>query len=262
VELLIHQLFHHVEEPMGETGNPEIQFTDEDLSGTFQTLKRYVLFVLAHPTTQFAHAYDKRHLASELKTYLLAHIHQAVDNQSLMTQIPPSIPDALTILSKPRTSFFRWVRGDSAEHTGCFYCFAFFACLLNIGGSKKKTVPVFGGPLGRYIVEDFCMSLATTCRMYNDFGSVKRDIESKNLNCINFPEFQITEGNELYEKVLKEELLRLASYEDRKLDASLLALADVLVPEGRGRVLDAVRFFRNVTDTYGQIYVLRDITVG
>ena len=100
--------------------------------------------------------------------------------------------------------------------------------------------------------------------MYNDYGSIGRDKAEGNLNSVNFPEFHVS-GNrsvggnaEEVEKNVKEELMWVAEYERRGLERAM--------GEMEGLVGDAdmekVRLFVDVTDLYGQIYVVRDIGVG
>lgn len=130
-----------------------------------------------------------------------------------------------------------------------------------------------------------CRHLATLCRMYNDWGSAVRDNEEGNLNSLDFPEFaadaatvtappdedknklqQIANGDHkqpdpaIYKQAPREELFALAQYERAGMEEAarrlaLLAGGDQL----RARALGLLDLFCSVTDTYGQIYVARDI---
>lgn len=211
-----------------------------------KTLKRFVVYVLTHPGVKAASAYDQHSLRDELKVFLLAHIDQIDDSKRFSTQ--EIYLSSNTIFQSPNGSFMNWVRTTSSDHTSCPYAFAFVGCLLGRGPDFFKTVEE------KYLGQDVCRHLATMCRIYNDYGSLARDRLEKNLNSINFPEFDdgdVAQSDE----ILKERLFRLACYERKCLDMSLAELAVV----SKDDVVQAVRMFCSVTDTYGQIYVLKDI---
>lgn len=214
----------------------------------FKTLKRFVVYVLTHPGVKAASAYDQQCLRHELKVFLLAHIDQIDDNKRFSTQ--EIYLSSNTIFQSPNGSFMNWVRTTSSNHTSCPYSFAFVGCLLGRGQDFFETVEE------KYLGQDVCRHLATMCRIYNDYGSLARDRLEKNLNSINFPEFDdgiVAQSDE----ILKERLFRLACYERKCLDMSLAELAVV----SKDDVVKAVRMFCSVTDTYGQIYVLKDIAI-
>jgi cell wall assembly regulator SMI1 len=144
----------------------------------------------------------------------------------------------------------RWVRGDSADHTSCNYSFAFFTCLLSRDPETLK--PTFNTAYGNYVAQDLCTSLAATCRIYNDIGSFARDAEEKNVNSRNFPEFTNCSMH-------KVELLEIVGYEQEKIASAFEKLEKVLRPAKKMRVMEAVKLFTNVTNSYGQIYLARDI---
>lgn len=166
-------------------------------------------------------------------------------------------------------TYYSWVRTTSADHTSCPFSFTFYTCLLshNPGkhGNGNKSENIFSKDAKTsYVAEAMVRSLASLCRMYNDYGSIGRDKAEGNLNSVNFPEFHVS-GNrsvggnaEEVEKNVKEELMWVAEYERRGLERAM--------GEMEGLVGDAdmekVRLFVDVTDLYGQIYVVRDIGVG
>ena len=109
--------------------------------------------------------------------------------------------------------------------------------------------------------------------MYNDYGSISRDRAEKNLNSVNFPEFDNRNGaiherseDEAQgdghddEQKAKEALFRLATYEREFL---LSALRNLKVLAGNNkqklRKWEVFSMFVDVTDLYGQIYVVKDI---
>ncbi|RYP78944.1 hypothetical protein DL769_003109 [Monosporascus sp. CRB-8-3] len=233
-------------------------------------------------------------LARELEIFLLAHIDQAEDNHRFARQLAKSsfsstpfnnrtrdsngkrgpngtgirngttepngiqestAPDAqLLHYENPGRTFYNWVRSTSADHTSCPFSFVFFNCLISVThgdvlGHRARTA---------YLAEDACRHLASLCRMYNDFGSLARDRDETNLNSVNFPEFVRAETTEA---AARAELMSIAEYERRGLDMALDQLDSELLRNGGDAIkwMDAVRLFVNVTDLYGQIYVVKDI---
>lgn len=154
---------------------------------------------------------------------------------------------------KPSTTYHNWARNTGANHTSCPYSFVFYLCLIS------KPQQDLTGVRKYYLLEDACRHLATMCRQYNDFGSVARDRQEKNLNSIDFPEFE-TQGEGDVESVdtrNKADLLYIAEYERRCLDSALSELEKCLDLD----LLSKIKLFVHVTDLYGQIYVARDIGV-
>ena len=126
-------------------------------------------------------------------------------------------------------------------------------------------------------------ALAIMCRQYNDVGSLARDLEERNLNSVNFPEFAAERSFSAHvsgnEKLLsattdgdqhlvmnnsqsellqaqQSELWGIAAYERDCLDLAALQLRDLLEEE----VMEKLRVFIDVTDLYGQLYVAKDLT--
>ncbi len=100
------------------------------------------------------------------------------------------------------------------------------------------------------------------CRQYNDYGSILRDRAEKNLNSINFPEFDaeakdlMTDNDGDVESRLKENLYWIAEYERECIGVTLRRLEEQL---GKTKIM-MLRVFVDVTDLYRQIYIARDIT--
>ena len=99
--------------------------------------------------------------------------------------------------------------------------------------------------------------------MYNDLGSVKRDVREGNLNSINFPEFSFrgkkrlaVDMEETGSEHAYSELMWIAEYERRGLVIALGMLGEEL---GRDQLWKAIKLFVDLTDLYGQLYVARDI---
>lgn len=224
-----------------------------ELSQVRTILERFVNYVLKHPIIAQASRYDQRLLRSELHTFLLAHITQAEDNARLASQ--QNLDSAVTVsFETPRCSYFEWARTTSAAHTSCPYSFSFVTCFLSGMGTG-----CFETAEEKYLAQDLCRHLSTMCRMYNDFGSLARDRAESNLNSVNFPEFGAN-GRDTSDQELRDQLWRLAQYERECLGRAFAKLEQLAVGCKRKiRVLEVFKMFANVTDFYGQIYVVRDI---
>lgn len=234
----------------GAVRTPEMQANDVE-----EVLAKFVQFALQHPKVLQSPSSLRAWLAHELETFLLAHVTHMEDCAQLAEASGGS--ESSVTWEQPRTTFFNWVRTTSADHTSCPYSFVFFLCLMGEGGQS-----IIGNVHQRYALEDACHHLATMCRQYNDFGSVARDQDEKNLNSVNFPEFQLgTSGEEITRVELderrKRDLLAVAEYERRCLNRVAEELEETL----DGRVMEQLKLFIQVTDLYGQIYVARDIGI-
>ena len=217
-----------------------------------RTLTRFVCHVLSHPISTKASTYDQSILKDELKTFLLAHVDQGQDNENFGKQ--QSSTNMIKLFTRAKQSFYKWVRTTSANHTSCPYSFAFMACMLGQNG-----LDCFQTATEKYLAQDLCLHLATMCRMYNDFGSVARDRQEKNLNSVNFVEFGANHTTTSEDSV-KDELIRLAEYERGCWNQAMTRLDIVAQGDGKKkRTLQRLKMFCDVTDLYGQIYVARDI---
>ncbi|KAF3061434.1 Copalyl diphosphate synthase [Daldinia childiae] len=262
-----------------------------DLSHMKVVLSRYIAHILQHPSVVKSTRDMQTRLARELETFLLAHIDHAEDNykfahqsnkRSMSVPVPSNktshkayngnrdsagdakgediINGARGYFKKyenPGRTFYNWVHNTSADHTSCPFSFVFFQCLLfathgDVAGRKPKIA---------YLVEDVCRHLASLCRIYNDYGSLARDLDESNLNSLNFPEFSVDDGG-ITEQEAKAQLMSISEYERRCLNVALDQLDhEISSSSGRnnGKWMSAIRFFVNVTDLYGQIYVVKDI---
>jgi len=197
----------------------------------------------------------------ELRTFLHAHVAQNEDNARLASRKQKPNQNEDTHNSLTGQTFFQWVRTTSADHTSCPYSFSFVSSLLSAHADGAEC---FSTVSEKYFAADLCRHLATMCRMYNDYGSLARDQAECNLNSVDFPEF---EGMCATERK-KEALFALAEYERSCLNKALQHLdceARKFPTHGPGsgqikeRQMDIWRMFCDVTDLYGQIYVVRDI---
>lgn len=224
----------------------------EDLDDIRRVLKLFVSHVLDHPAVTKASSYDQTQLRNELRTFLFAHITQAEDNARLAAQEKSQASNIS--FQTPRGSFFEWVRTTSADHTSCPYSFAFVKCLLSSGSADHADC--FATVKEKHISQDVCRHLATRCRLLNDLGSLTRDREEQNLNSANFPEFGAATSNQ----GLKDRILWLADYERDCMNMALERLQRLSQgSERQRRIFQVIQMFCNITDLYGQIYIVKDI---
>jgi hypothetical protein len=107
--------------------------------------------------------------------------------------------------------------------------------------------------------------------MENDYGSVKRDRVERNLNFIDFPEF-FDQGGASFTSTLtaeeatpleaeqKAQLLRLAQYERESYMDALRRLDELVAGDKKAmRKMQLLRVMTNVTDSWGQMYVFKDL---
>jgi hypothetical protein len=241
------------------------------LASIESTLRGFATHVLQHPRILSASPSSQRHLASHLRAFLLAHLTHCADNAVFASQLQPQSP-AGTPTFTTDTTYWEWVRTTSAVHTSCPYSWAWLTCRLaggrSRGGAAAAKEP-FPTVAMKYWAQDMAAHLATMCRMYNDYGSLARDLAEQNLNSMNFPEFENCcepvrkrrrvdpdlRAADADARARKAALLELAEFER----ASVAAARDRLMPLVTSRVSDVIGVFVDVTDLYGQIYVARDI---
>ncbi|KAI0099185.1 Copalyl diphosphate synthase [Nemania sp. FL0031] len=236
---------------------------DPDQDGEVASiLARFTQYILERPGVAAASAWSRKWLRRELRIFLQAHITQTKDNIRFSHDM--KLGNGKYYASATE-SYFCWVRSTSADHTSCPYAFSFVNCLLS--SSMANGGDCFGTMGEKYLGADVCRHLATMCRMYNDYGSVSRDQAEGNLNSLNFTEFDNewdagTEGE-------KAALFRVAEYERSCLDGALSHLekegdlaAGLRSPDARQlnrRRMVIWRMFCDVTDLFGQLYVVRDL---
>lgn len=220
-----------------------------------EPLCKFTQHILNHPLVLAASSHDREAVKKELRIFLHAHVTQIEDNALFGQQHDKDV------YNYGRDSFYRWVHTTSADHTSCPYSFAFVACMISALFGEGRDCFTTGTE--KYFAAAACQHLATMCRMYNDWGSVLRDREEANLNSVNFPEFA-TSTRSIADK--KDSLFLVAEFERGLLNEALSRLngCSTLLTESRltdtkRRQMQIWRVFCDVTDLYGQIYVVRDI---
>ncbi|KAI0470312.1 terpene synthase family protein [Xylaria cf. heliscus] len=236
---------------------------DTQIESSDEPLARFITHVLTDKSVTSASSTDKSIVKRQLRIFLLSHVIQSEDNAKFETQ------QNMATFEKPSGTYFDWVRTTSADHTSCPYSFSYLACLVSSMLSPGQDC--FPTATQKYLAEAACRHLATMCRMYNDYGSIERDHDERNLNSVNFPDFNITELSATLntDSVMnrKKTLFQLAEYERNALNEALRLLdreADspglsTAVAKLEKRKMAIWHMFVNLTDLYGQIYVVRDI---
>ncbi|KAK8015189.1 hypothetical protein PG990_008485 [Apiospora arundinis] len=228
-----------------------------------KTLHRFVTYISTHPCVLAASSWDRASVMRELRIFLHAHVTQLVDNVDFQKkqQTADSLNGCVTEHDASQETFFGWVRTTSANHTSCPYSFSFVSCLLS--SSLMDGRECFPAVQEKYFASAACLHLATMCRMYNDYGSTGRDAAEGNLNSINFPEYDSTPGGT---EGKKRALFDMADYERGCLRRALQSLGavsrdtgDASLDQMQNRQMEIWQMFCDVTDLYGQIYVVRDI---
>jgi hypothetical protein len=232
------------------------------LSDFNDTMHRFVSYIQDHTAVSGSSWSSRRRVTDQLRNFLHAHIKQGEDNLELVRRI--SGQEKNIILADARTTFYDWVNSTSADHTSCPYSFQFFQCLIAPAAGQS----CFEGVLATYIGQDLCRHLASMCRIYNDYGSILRDRKERNLNSVNFSEFhdhsETLHNNGMNctfattDEVLRQKLMQVATYERSGLDSAM----ERLKPKISMKTWKAIQVFVNVTDLFGQVYVVRDINDG
>ncbi|KAK7737349.1 hypothetical protein SLS53_006652 [Cytospora paraplurivora] len=289
IRSVIQTLFQDTQLPKGSSmGGAPVPQLEPLLREMTDTLSRFIAVVSEHPHVSQASPHARRRLLRQLSLFLQAHVTHGEDSAHMRGQ---SIQDdgewmPFKGAQDRGSSYYDWVRTTSADHTSCPYSFDLFTCLISqpwdVSGSQPEDC-FSSTSQARYLASDVRQHLATLCRQYNDYGSVKRDHAEGNLNSIDFPEFHRRQvhynireeerktQNSFYPMRQKNghrnpalvdgveqrraELMEIASYERECLDLGLQRLKGLI----SGQTERALHVFVNVTDLYGQIYAVRDI---
>ncbi|KAI1364392.1 hypothetical protein F5Y08DRAFT_215094 [Xylaria arbuscula] len=221
-------------------------------------LTKFVTHALKHPSILSSSPWDQKNVTNELRIYLQTHVTQSEDNMLLQ--------QGKFTQGVMREHFFRWVRTTSADHTSATYTFNFISALL--GSWIENGQDCFPSTQEKYYAAAACQHLAVMCRMYNDHGSAVRDHDEANVNAVDFPEFgaRVVDSGDVEMTKKKAALFEVAQYERSCIEEAFRRLeahgAGTRSPDARARKsrqMEIWRMFYNVTDLFGQIYVLRDI---
>ncbi|KAJ7671648.1 Ent-kaurene synthase [Mycena polygramma] len=222
-------------------------FGDGPFSGMVRYVHKYICFIVNYPTSQEAALYDKAHLRRELKAYLLSMMQQTEDNTVYAAQT------SWETFVHPAASYLKWVRTLGSEHISGFCASSLFICHLS------PHLEVFPTPELKFIAQDCITHMCVLCRIWNDWGSMKRDIAERNISGMNFPEFV-----HMTEEEVKAQMRRISDYERRCLHASLAELrraANEAMGDAKGnKWADSFELFFRGAEIYNGIYELKDIS--
>ncbi|KAJ4150431.1 hypothetical protein LMH87_011181 [Akanthomyces muscarius] len=251
--------FHPLELPLSLEPelNEQVTKADAEIS---QQLSQCVDFLLNNDVIQQASFHDRRNLRQELRHFFLAHTAQAQDNLRYVMDI--QLEDK--VVCSVSHSYARWVATTSADHIAGPFCFAFALCVIGASlPSRTLDKDCFPLVVEKYYAASASTHLSIMCRMYNDIGSWERDNRENNLNSLHFEEFatEVKAGSQ------KLALYGLAQYERGCWNEALSLLQAENNAKGNNsmkqcgnRRINLVRLFCDVTDIYGQIYLLKDIS--
>ena len=258
-----------------EVGQTDAAANSRSASGFNADIGHYVGQMLGFSRIQRASSTDKKHLHSELRSFLLSHIAQIEDNSRFSLQ-EPQWNSQIDIFTSPRTSYYTWAHTIGAESVSSPFSFAFFCCLLG-ATTSPSTGPkdCFPSVFEKHLARDLSGHLAVMSRLYNDYGSLERDRLEANINSVNFPEFHNayylghdTSGSGSSNEInkthkLKEDLLALAQYERCSAESAGNKLLDTLRTSGLRKdraKADGVELFIGVAALYADIYVAKDLS--
>ncbi|KAL8836472.1 MAG: hypothetical protein Q9170_002905 [Blastenia crenularia] len=228
-------------------------------------LSPYISTILDHPRIRSHPSLNQVALRISLKSFLNSHTHQSITNLSFSTQVSPSLP---------YSDFANWLRDVSAPSVSAPFSFTFLTTLLDDLPSEL---------IINYLSQKFSDRIAIMSRMYNDLGSLTRDIAEKNVNCANFlldqsmrqSKEKETEndkkGSQLAEAKARLEIL--AAYERDAVDLAGSRLVDAILAGGikssvlwsgqrrkRERWANVVRLFLGVAELYADLYLMKDLS--
>jgi hypothetical protein len=212
------------------------------LSGVVEVLRKYIKHIRHHRGFTASPAAAQKEVSEELNKFLYAHIAHNEDNLRLRET------DAKFDSPLSSQLYFDWVKTTGANDTSCPYSFSFFNCLIT-----GEDCPSRSSGRRRYFTRALGLHLATMCRQYNDYGSYSRDKEEKNLNSLDFADFNenVCRGS----GPRKEDLMDIAEFERSVMQLCFKRLTS----EVSQKVSAQIQAFINVTDLFGQIYVAQDI---
>lgn len=265
--------------PRSANGSQKRHYQEHGSKSSASTvITKYIDHILQHAAVLCAHSWVQKELAMELHNFLIAHITQNIDSSKLKAlKKVDKTSDGVSSPGFSLSSYFEWVHSTAADNTSCPFSFRFFACLVSSPGKS-----LFEGPQARYLSQSLARHLATMCRQYNDYGSAMRDTDEGNLNSLDFPEFrepslghpesaahtqtngqsehgEDRDGNgsvEYATQAMKDQLMGLAEFERGCMELAFAKLDRVICSPA---AMKALRVFVNVTDSFGQIYVRKDI---
>ncbi|OJK02336.1 hypothetical protein ASPACDRAFT_58664 [Aspergillus aculeatus ATCC 16872] len=228
-------------------------------------------------------ATDMNELRSEIKKYLLFHAHQIQDNLRLADQLGRAPTQSNTEASvarfeSPRTSFATWLHSVGAGHVSAPVSLAFLAAYMGSwvrnstnGDDPHQRRDCWSSVMQRVLAHEMNQHVGAYCRLYNDYGSVQRDLREGNLNSVHFPEFWTHEiaaesertGTDDCVARLKATLLQVGRHERRMAESLGDELYNSLEGEDNdqgSRIAGALRVYCRNAELFSDLYLTRDVT--
>lgn len=225
---------------------------DQDLAQVYDRLKALVNSIVHHPLVITAGAYDQHLLKLDIRSCLLSHIAQIEDSKWFYASAHRST-EAGRLKYLPQGSFYSWVHTTAAEHSCAPLTLSFLGCLLSNDSSRASP-----SAEERYIVQDICIHLSVKARMENDRASITRDRKEENLNSLDFSEFNSGTNSALEDA--KGQLTRVVEFEKKAIEMGLERLRQVARNKSGEELVNALEFYYFLTDIYGDVYAMRDIS--
>ncbi|ORY03144.1 hypothetical protein BCR34DRAFT_573697 [Clohesyomyces aquaticus] len=231
---------------------------------------RWATYQMKYPSLQSASALDLHALHLESKNYLLYHLHQATDNQRLASQ---SGFNTSTPFRNPSMGYAPWLHTIGGGHIAATYALTWVsACLGNkVRGPGRDC---FTGVKQKCMVWNANSHNAKELRMFNDYGSIPRDAEERNLNSTNFPEFFGSSDSQWlvpnpggYDPEFsmlqrKAALLEAAQYERKRANMELSELFQEMRAEGHNgaKLADWFGLYFAGGNQFSDMYLFKDVT--
>lgn len=245
-------------------------------------LRKYIDHICNNAAVAASPLHVQKSLANELHTFLRAHIAHNTDSQAFRELRKLDGRKGFSCADLSRSSYHKWIHATGADDTSCPFSFQFFVCLISNrsleharkGGNVRTNQNHFHGAQAGYVAHALSRRLAVMCRMYNDLGSIARDQAESNLNSLDFEEFyhEDSESNiqrvngflnvkqdqdaVSLEKRRKDDLMAIAEFERQGVDLAMKKLQHIVQDDA---VMAKLKVFVDVTDTFGLLYVQKDI---
>ncbi|EME80706.1 uncharacterized protein MYCFIDRAFT_189135 [Pseudocercospora fijiensis CIRAD86] len=257
----LHDMIDHMIDDVSENRKSlemdGIVLRDEDRVEKFLPLRRFAEHILQHERIRTASRRDRAILQQELRSFLHTQATQMEDNSKLRKQ-----PDEQNLTFHTEIPFFTWVRTTAADHVSTPFTVAWVRCWIS--SVVGKGTEAFQLPTEKYFASALARHIATTNRMYNDLGSIRRDVTERNLNSVHFPEFAGFDAVEERKKALQS----LAEYEQKCVEGSREKLEEAFREACSGAFensrdeakLHILGALCDVASLWDQLYTIRDLS--
>jgi hypothetical protein len=257
-------------EEMSENGQNPVSKIDgsqsmEKLNSAILLFDHFAESVLRYSHVKNASLSDRLELKYETVNYLLFHLTQLEDNIRFGNQTHREGEN--TKFLSPKMPWHTWVHTIGAGHVSGPFSFAFLKCLL--GGLLRDGDNCFSSATQNLMAFKMNSHIGSFCRIYNDYGSVKRDREERNINSINFPEFFLGVASGPHQvKVTHEEthakriLLESGIFERQCALETADKLYKSLETEGETgtKITDALKVYMGGCEQFSDMYLTKDVT--